>query len=68
MLTCGVKIGIGQRAIFVETEEGNVLWDCVPFIDDRFIEEVRFACFSYFGVEPSLHCFCLCVRYSRNRI
>jgi hypothetical protein len=36
------KIGIGQRAIFLETEDGNVLWDCVPYIDDKFVEEVSF--------------------------
>jgi hypothetical protein len=37
----GVKIGIGQRAIFLQTEHGNVLWDLVPFIDDKFVEEVQ---------------------------
>jgi hypothetical protein len=37
-----VKIGIGQRAVFCQTEMGNVLWDLVPFIDDAFVEEVSF--------------------------
>jgi hypothetical protein len=37
----GLKIGIGQRAIFLQTEHGNVLWDLVPFIDDHFINEVN---------------------------
>jgi glyoxylase-like metal-dependent hydrolase (beta-lactamase superfamily II) len=27
------KVGIGQRALLVQTGEGNVLWDCVPLID-----------------------------------
>lgn len=28
------KIGIGQRALLVRTPQGNVLWDCVPQLDD----------------------------------
>jgi hypothetical protein len=43
-LTSGLgplKIGIGQRAIFLQTEHGNILWDLVPFIDDKFIKEVE---------------------------
>lgn len=36
-----MKIGIGQRAIFLQTEHGNVLWDLVPFIDDKFVKEVE---------------------------
>jgi hypothetical protein len=35
------KIGIGQRALLVRTPEGNLLWDCVPQIDDATIEAVR---------------------------
>ena len=27
-------IGIGQRALLVRTPDGNVLWDCVPLLDD----------------------------------
>lgn len=26
--------GIGQRALLVQTPQGNVLWDCVPLLDD----------------------------------
>ncbi len=26
--------GIGQRALLVRTPHGNVLWDCVPLLDD----------------------------------
>src|SRR5262249_2128488 len=32
---------IGQRALLVETADGNVLWDCVSLIDEATIEAVR---------------------------
>lgn len=35
------KIGIGQYAHLVQTPQGNVLWDCVPFIDDATIEAIN---------------------------
>jgi hypothetical protein len=35
------KIGIGQRAFLVRTAQGNLLWDCVPLIDDATIAAVR---------------------------
>ncbi len=35
------KAGIGQRAFLVRTNEGNVLWDCVPPLDDATIQTVR---------------------------
>jgi hypothetical protein len=28
------KVAIGQRALLVRTPHGNVLWDCVPLLDD----------------------------------
>lgn len=35
---CGVGIeppfAIGQRALLVQTDSGNVLWDCIPLLDD----------------------------------
>ena len=34
------KVGIGQYAHLVQTPNGNVLWDCVPFIDDVTIEAI----------------------------
>jgi glyoxylase-like metal-dependent hydrolase (beta-lactamase superfamily II) len=34
------KIGIGQYAHLVQTPNGNVLWDCVPFIDNATIEAI----------------------------
>src|SRR2546425_13357590 len=34
-------IGIGQRALLVQTPSGNFLWDCLGFIDDQAIAAVR---------------------------
>jgi hypothetical protein len=35
------KIGIGQRAFLVRTPDGNVLWDCVPLLDDATVTAVK---------------------------
>jgi hypothetical protein len=35
------SFAIGQRALLVQTPDGNVLWDCTPLIDDTIIGEVR---------------------------
>lgn len=35
------KFGIGQRALLVQTPGGNILWDCISFLDDATIEAVR---------------------------
>lgn len=35
------SLGIGQRALLVEAPGGNVLWDCIPLIDDAAIEAVQ---------------------------
>ena len=35
------SFAIGQRALLVETEEGNLLWDCISLIDDATIDAVR---------------------------
>ena len=32
---------IGQRALLVQTPNGNVLWDCVSLLDDATIQAVR---------------------------
>jgi glyoxylase-like metal-dependent hydrolase (beta-lactamase superfamily II) len=32
---------IGQRALLVQTSEGNLLWDCVSLIDDPTIAAIR---------------------------
>lgn len=34
-------IAIGQRALLVATDQGNVMWDCISFIDDAAVELVR---------------------------
>jgi hypothetical protein len=35
------QFGIGQRALLLESPSGNVLWDCVPLLDDTatFVED-----------------------------
>ncbi len=35
------KFGIGQRALLVRTPQGNVLWDCLSFLDDRTLRAVQ---------------------------
>ena len=35
------KIGIGQYAFLIQTPDGNILWDCVPFIDAATIDAVK---------------------------
>jgi hypothetical protein len=32
---------IGQRALLVLSEQGNVLWDCVPMLDELVIEFIK---------------------------
>lgn len=32
---------IGQRALLVLSDEGNVLWDCIPLLDEATIEFIR---------------------------
>jgi glyoxylase-like metal-dependent hydrolase (beta-lactamase superfamily II) len=34
-------MAIGQRALLAQTEAGNVLWDCVSFVDDATVETLR---------------------------
>ena len=34
-------VAIGQRLLVVETDEGNVLWDMIPLVDDAALEAVR---------------------------
>lgn len=34
-------IGIGQRALLLRTPRGNVLWDCITYIDDATVEVVK---------------------------
>ncbi len=35
------QVGIGQRALLVQTDKGNVLWDCLGFVDEAGIAAVR---------------------------
>lgn len=35
------SFSIGQRALLLQTEHGNVLYDCVSLLDDNAIEEIR---------------------------
>jgi glyoxylase-like metal-dependent hydrolase (beta-lactamase superfamily II) len=32
---------IGQRALLVETPDGNVLWDCLSLLDDATVDAIR---------------------------
>jgi hypothetical protein len=32
---------IGQRALLVQTPQGNVLWDCISLLDDETVAEVQ---------------------------
>ena len=34
-------VGIGQRALLVRTAVGNVLWDCIGYIDGGSVEAIR---------------------------
>jgi hypothetical protein len=42
LLGVGVEpaVAIGQRALLVRTPGGNVLWDCVPVVDDDAAERI----------------------------
>jgi hypothetical protein len=35
------KVAIGQRAVLLQTEAGNFLWDCFGFVDETAIAAVR---------------------------
>src|SRR5688572_4981182 len=35
------KAGIGQRAFLVRTGDGNLLWDCVPPLDEATVRAVK---------------------------
>jgi glyoxylase-like metal-dependent hydrolase (beta-lactamase superfamily II) len=37
---CDPSFGIGQRALLVKSPGGNVLWDCLPYLDDEIDERV----------------------------
>jgi hypothetical protein len=35
------SFAIGQRALLVMQAEGNILWDCIPLIDDGLVKMVK---------------------------
>jgi glyoxylase-like metal-dependent hydrolase (beta-lactamase superfamily II) len=35
------QVAIGQRALIVQTPEGNVMWDCISHVDDASIDALR---------------------------
>lgn len=35
------KFGIGQRALLVRTQQGNILWDCISHLDNETIQAVK---------------------------
>jgi hypothetical protein len=35
------RFAIGQRALHVRTSGGNILWDCISFLDDRSVNAVQ---------------------------
>lgn len=35
------RFAIGQRALLTQTRQGNVLWDCITYLDDHLGEEVE---------------------------
>lgn len=39
-ITIEPSVGIGQRALLIQTPHGNVLWDLVCYLDDKAVEKV----------------------------
>jgi len=35
------QLAIGQSAYLVRTPEGNVLWDCITYLDDETVETIK---------------------------
>ena len=35
------QVAIGQSTYLVRTPEGNVLWDCITYLDDETIEAIK---------------------------
>lgn len=59
------RVGIGQRALLVQTAQGNFLWDCFGFIDDSGIQAIRERG-SLHGIAMSHpHFYGVCVEWSR---
>jgi hypothetical protein len=39
-IACTPRFAIGQRALLVKSSAGNVLWDCMAYLDDEIVERV----------------------------
>jgi hypothetical protein len=37
---CSPSFAIGQRALLVKSAVGNVLWDCIPYVDDALVQRL----------------------------
>jgi glyoxylase-like metal-dependent hydrolase (beta-lactamase superfamily II) len=35
------QLAIGQSAYLIRTPEGNVLWDCITYLDDETINAIK---------------------------
>ncbi|MFL5927132.1 MAG: MBL fold metallo-hydrolase [Gaiellaceae bacterium] len=38
---CKPSFAIGQRGLLVKSGAGNVLWDCISYLDDEIVDRVR---------------------------
>jgi glyoxylase-like metal-dependent hydrolase (beta-lactamase superfamily II) len=38
---CTPGFAIGQRALLVRSTAGNVLWDCIPYLDDELVARIE---------------------------
>jgi glyoxylase-like metal-dependent hydrolase (beta-lactamase superfamily II) len=59
------QVGIGQRALLVQTRGGNLLWDCLGFIDDAGIAAVRERGGLHGIAMSHPHFYGVCVEWSR---
>jgi hypothetical protein len=39
--TVNPRFSIGQRALFIISESGNIMWDCIPLLDEGVIEFIK---------------------------
>src|SRR5947209_7169050 len=37
---CTPSFAIGQRALLVKSAAGNVLWECIPYLDDALVARI----------------------------
>lgn len=41
-ITIEPNVGIGQRALLIQTPYGNILWDLVCYLDEKAVEKVSY--------------------------